>query len=75
MHYRERLWVPASWWGIGLFFAVSFTTAVGFAVSPLVSGLAGLVTIAGVAGAIALGGPGAVFWGPAVVRLRPHPGG
>lgn len=52
MDYRERLWVPASWWGIGLFFAVSFTTAVGFAVSPLVSGLAGLVTIAGVAGAL-----------------------
>ena len=52
MDYRERLWVPASWWGIGLFFAVSFTTAVGFAVSPLVSGLAGVLTIAGVAGAL-----------------------
>ena len=52
MSYRERLWVPASWWGIGLFFAVSFTTAVGFAVSPLVSAISGLVTVAAVAGAL-----------------------
>ncbi len=60
MHYRERLWVPASWWGIGLFFAVSFTTAVGFAVSPLVSAVAGLVTIAGIAGALAWYGSASV---------------
>lgn len=52
MSYRERLWAPASWWGIGLFFAVTFTTAVGFAVSPAVSAVAGLLTIAGVAGAL-----------------------
>ncbi len=52
MSYRERLWVPASWWGIGLFFAVSFTTAVGFAVSPAVSAISGLVTAAAVAGAL-----------------------
>lgn len=49
MRYRERLSVPLSWWGIGLFFAVSFTTAVGFAVSPQVSLVAGLVSAAGVA--------------------------
>ncbi len=52
MHYRERLWAPASWWGIGLFFAVSFTTVVGFTVSPWVGLVAGAVTTAAVAGAL-----------------------
>ena len=31
MRYRERLRVPIAWWVIGMFFAVSFATAVGFA--------------------------------------------
>ena len=41
MHYRERLRVPAGWWVIGLFFAVSFATAVGFWVGPVASLVAG----------------------------------
>lgn len=41
MRYRERLSVPAAWWGIGMFFAVSFATAVGFWVGPAVSLVAG----------------------------------
>ena len=44
MRYRERLTVPAAWWGIGLFFAVSFATAVGFWVGPSVSLVAGLAS-------------------------------
>ncbi|MGB7964220.1 MAG: DUF3093 domain-containing protein [Propionicimonas sp.] len=49
MGYRERLRVPAAWWVIGLFFAVSFVTAVGFYVSGLVSVVAGALTVVGVA--------------------------
>lgn len=50
MGYRERLRVPAAWWLIGLFFAVSFVTAVGFSISGLVSMIAGGLTVVGVAG-------------------------
>lgn len=52
MRYRERLWVPASWWVIGLFFAVSFATAVGFALGPAVSLAGGALAIALVAGGL-----------------------
>ncbi|MBK9696922.1 MAG: DUF3093 domain-containing protein [Propionibacteriaceae bacterium] len=48
MEYRERLWVPAAWWVIGLFFAVSFVTAVGFYFGPWVSVVAGVLTGVGV---------------------------
>jgi len=50
--YRERLGVPAAWWAIGMFFAVSFATAVGFWVDPAVSLVAG--TAAAVLVAVAL---------------------
>ena len=50
MGYRERLRVPAAWWLIGLFFAVSFVTAVGFYISGLVSVIAGALTVVAVAG-------------------------
>ena len=47
MRYRERLRVPVSWWAVGLFFAVSFATAVGFALGPVVSLVGGaLVALA-----------------------------
>jgi hypothetical protein len=52
MTYRERLRVPAAWWVIGMFFALSFVTAVGFYAGPWVSVVAGAVTAAGVAGAL-----------------------
>ncbi len=56
MKYRERLYVPASWWVIGLFFAVSFVTAVGFYLGPEVALGAGIVTTIGVAAALLLYG-------------------
>lgn len=47
MRYRERLRVPVSWWAVGLFFSVSFATAVGFALGPMVSLVGGaLVALA-----------------------------
>ena len=52
MHYQERLWAPASWWVIGLFFAVSFATAVGFALGPAISLAGGGLTTALVAGGL-----------------------
>ncbi|MDQ7991509.1 MAG: DUF3093 domain-containing protein [Propionicimonas sp.] len=52
MRYRERLTVPVSWWGIGLFFAVSFATAVGFWVGPVVSLVAGAASALLVAAAL-----------------------
>ena len=48
MTYRERLRVPAGWWVTGLFFAVSFVTAVGFYAGPLVALVAGAVTAAAI---------------------------
>lgn len=48
MNYRERLFVPAGWWLAGLFFAVSFVTAVGFYAGPAVAVIAGLATAAAV---------------------------
>ena len=51
MRYSERLRAPVSWWVIGLFFAVSFATAVGFVLDPVVSlgggGLAAALVTAG----------------------------
>lgn len=52
IYYSERLWVPASWWVIGLFFPVSFVSAVGLYAGPTVSLVASLVTAAGVAAAL-----------------------
>lgn len=49
MTYRERLFVPAGWWVIGMFFALSFVTAVAFYSGPWVALAAGAVTAAGVA--------------------------
>ncbi|HOC12505.1 MAG TPA: DUF3093 domain-containing protein [Propionicimonas sp.] len=44
MDYSERLRVPPSWWLVGLFFALSFVTAVGFYAGPWVAVVAGAVT-------------------------------
>ena len=52
MNYRERLGVPGSWWVIGMFFAVTFVTAVGFYAGPAVAAAAGLLTAAAVAAAL-----------------------
>ncbi|MFN8136647.1 MAG: DUF3093 domain-containing protein [Propionicimonas sp.] len=52
MTYRERLRVPAGWWVTGLFFAVSFVTAVGFYAGPLVALVAGAVTAAAITAAL-----------------------
>lgn len=52
MRYHERLRVPLSWWVIGLFFAVSFATAVGFTLGPAVSLLGGGLATALVAGGL-----------------------
>lgn len=52
MKYREQLFVPASWWLIGLFFSVSFVTAVGFYLGPIVAVVGGLATTLAVAVAL-----------------------
>ncbi len=52
MRYHERLRVPASWWVIGLFFAVSFATAVGFTLGPAISLAGGGLATALVAGGL-----------------------
>lgn len=52
MSYRERLGVPAIWWVTGLAVSVSFVTAVGFYVAPLVAVVAGVVTALAVAVAL-----------------------
>ena len=52
MIYRERLSVPATWWVVGMFFSLTFVTAVGFYAGPEVALVAGLVTAAGVAAAL-----------------------
>ncbi len=52
MNYRERLSVPSLWWVVGMFFALTFVTAVGFYAGPEVAVIAGVVTAAGVAGAL-----------------------
>lgn len=52
MRYRERLHAPIGWWVIGLFFAVSFATAVGFALGPWVSLAGGVLAAAVVAGGL-----------------------
>jgi DUF3093 family protein len=49
MNYDERLRVPGMWWVVGMFFALTFVTAVGFYVGPLVAVVAGVLTAAGVA--------------------------
>lgn len=60
IYYSERLWVPASWWVIGLFFPVSFASAVGLYVSPGVALIASAVTAAGVAAVLLAYGSGRV---------------
>jgi len=52
VRYRERLSVGASWWAVGLFFSVSFVTAVGFYLGPGVAAVAGLLTTGALAGAL-----------------------
>ncbi|HQZ00617.1 MAG TPA: DUF3093 domain-containing protein [Propionicimonas sp.] len=52
MDYEERLSVPAVWWLIGLFFALSFVTAVGFYAGPWVAVVAGAITAVAVAGVL-----------------------
>ena len=52
MNYDERLRVPGMWWVVGMFFALTFVTAVGFYAGPMVAVVAGVVTAAGVAAAL-----------------------
>lgn len=52
MEYVERLRVPASWWVIGMFFGLTFVTAVGFYAGPMVAVVAGGVTATGLAAAL-----------------------
>ncbi len=52
MNYSEQLRVPASWWVVGMFFALTFVTAVGFYAGPMVAVVAGVVTAVGVAAAL-----------------------
>jgi len=52
IYYSERLWVPASWWVIGMVFPVSFASAVGLYASPAVSLIASVLTAVAVAGAL-----------------------
>ena len=51
MLYRERLWVPLTWWLLGALFVLSAVVAVGAYLGPTWGLLAGLVSVA-VAGAI-----------------------
>lgn len=53
MTYRERLVAPAGWWVAGMFFALTFVTAVGFYAGPWIAVGAGAVTAAVVALALA----------------------
>lgn len=68
MIYHERLRVPAAWWAAGLFFSVSFVTAVGFYIGPAVAAAAGALTAAAVAGALAWYGRMRVAVEPAGLR-------
>jgi DUF3093 family protein len=52
MNYSEQLRVPASWWVVGMFFALTFVTAVGFYAGPMVAVVGGAVTAAGIAAAL-----------------------
>lgn len=52
MNYSERLRVPAIWWVVGMFFSLTFVTAVGFYAGPSVAVIAGVVTAVGVAAAL-----------------------
>ncbi len=52
MTYRERLIAPPGWWVVGLFFALSFVTAVGFYAGPWVAVGAGALTAAAVVAAL-----------------------
>lgn len=52
MNYSERLRVPGMWWVVGMFFGLTFVTAVGFYAGPMVAVVAGVVTAAGVAVAL-----------------------
>jgi hypothetical protein len=52
MSYSERLRVPAIWWVVGMFFPLTFVTAVGFYAGPSVALIAGGVTAVGVAAAL-----------------------
>lgn len=52
MNYSERLRVPAIWWVIGMFFSLTFVTAVGFYAGPPVALIAGVVTAIGIAAAL-----------------------
>ncbi|MGC3993528.1 MAG: DUF3093 domain-containing protein [Propionicimonas sp.] len=63
MSYRERLGVPAGWWVTGLLVALSFVTAVGFYIGPLVAVVAGVVTAAAVVAAL-------LYYGRVVVAVE-----
>lgn len=54
MSYREKLRAPASWWAIALVFGLTFVTAVGFYLGPVVAAGAGVVTTVGIATALAV---------------------
>lgn len=52
MNYRERLAVPIGWWAVGMFFTLTFVTAVGFYAGPAVAGVGGVIAAVGVAAAL-----------------------
>lgn len=56
MEYSERLWVPVSWWAIGLSIGLSFVLAVSVLIDLAVAVGAVLVTAAGLAGTL-------LWWG------------
>jgi Protein of unknown function (DUF3093) len=61
--YRERLWVPLTWWLLGALFVLSVVVAVGAYLGPRWGLLSGLVSLAAV---------GAIFAAASVViRLEP----
>jgi hypothetical protein len=62
--YRERLWVPLTWWLIGTFLALSVLVAVGAYLGPTTGLVAGLASMAVV---------GALF-ASAAVEIRLDPG-
>lgn len=72
MHYRERLWAPASWWLIGLFFPVSFATAVGLTFGPAISLAGGGLVALLVAGGLLWYGSTAIVVDDDSLRVGPY---
>ena len=52
VHYSERLWVPVSWWVIGLFFSLTFVSAAGVYLSVGIALAGAIVAAVGVSAAL-----------------------